>query len=63
MKLSYRLLITLLLIGVVLVLMAAFFKTQRYPGSDLLILLGLALQFIAGVLVVWKFANRLENRE
>ncbi len=63
MKLSYRLLITLLLTGMGLVLMAAFFKIQHYPGSDLLILLGLAIQFVAGVLVVWKFANRLENRE
>ena len=63
MKLSYRLLITLLLIGMALVLMAAFFKSQHYPGSDLLILLGLVIQFIAGVLVVWKFANRLDNRQ
>ena len=63
MKLSYRLLITLLLVGMALVLMAAFFKSQRYPGSDLLILLGLIIQFIAGVLVVWKFANRLDNRQ
>ncbi|MBC8084594.1 MAG: hypothetical protein H7Z21_15460 [Hymenobacter sp.] len=63
MKLSYRLLITLLLVGMALVLMAAFFKTQRYPGSDLLILLGLIIQFVAGVLVVWKFANRLDNRQ
>jgi hypothetical protein len=63
MKLSYRLLITLLLIGVAIVVMAAFFKIQHYPGSDLLILLGLVIQFIAGVLVVWKFANRLDKRE
>jgi hypothetical protein len=63
MKFSYRLLITLLLIGVAVVLMAAFFKIQHYPGSDLLILLGLVIQFIAGVLVVWKFANRLDKRE
>ncbi|HEX8425030.1 hypothetical protein [Hymenobacter sp.] len=63
MKLSYRLLIILLLVGMGLVLMAAFFKVQRYPGSDFLILLGLAIQFIAGVLVVWKFANGLKKRE
>lgn len=63
MKLSYRLLITLLLVGVALVLMAAFFKMQHYPGSDRLVLLGLAIQFVAGVLVVWKFANRLDKRE
>ncbi|UOQ67426.1 hypothetical protein [Hymenobacter volaticus] len=63
MKVSYRLLITLLLIGVALVLTAAVFKTQHYPGSDYLILVGLAIQFVAGVLVVWKFANRLGNKE
>ena len=63
MQLSYRLLITLLLIGMALVLMAGFFKSQRYPGSDLLVLLGLVLQFVAGILVVWKFANGLKKRE
>lgn len=63
MKLSYRLLITLLLVGMVLVLMAAFFKAQHYPGSDVLIRLGLFVQFVAGVLVVWKFASRFDNRE
>ncbi|MBO0357299.1 hypothetical protein J0X19_05030 [Hymenobacter sp. BT186] len=63
MKLSYRLLITLLLIGMAFVLMAAFFKMQHYPGSDWLIRAGLFVQFVAGVLVVWKFANRLDKRE
>ncbi|UOG76241.1 hypothetical protein MTX78_06490 [Hymenobacter tibetensis] len=63
MKLSYRLLITLLLIGIVIVLLAALFKSQGYAGSDVLILLGLVVQFVAGVLVVWKFANRLDNKD
>ena len=53
----------MLLVGMGLVLLAAFFKMQRYAGSDLLIRLGLLTQFLAGVLVVWKFANRLDNRE
>ncbi|QNH61277.1 hypothetical protein [Hymenobacter sediminicola] len=63
MKLTYRLLIMLLLLGMVLVLLAAFFRSQRYPGGDGLLLTGLALQLLAAVLVFWKFAGRLRKRQ
>lgn len=60
---SYRTLFIVLLIGLGLMLLAGYLKTQQIAAAGLVVLVALAVQFVAGVAMIWKFANRLDKSE
>jgi positive regulator of sigma E activity len=60
---SYRTLFIVLLVGMAIVLLAGFLKSNHMAGADIVVILGLAVQAVAGVMMVWKFASRLDKSE
>ena len=49
-----RLALTLFLVGMGLVLLAALFKILHWPGADIAIIIGLILQAAGGILFLYK---------
>ncbi|SNR82688.1 MULTISPECIES: hypothetical protein [Hymenobacter] len=60
---SYRTLFIVLLVGLGLMLLASYLKTQQIAAAGIVVLMGLVVQFVAGVLMIWKFASRLDKSE
>jgi DNA-binding transcriptional LysR family regulator len=60
---SYRTLFIVLLAGMGIVLLAGFLKSNHMAGADIVVILGLAIQAVAGIMMVWKFASRLDKSE
>jgi positive regulator of sigma E activity len=62
-SISYRTLFLVLLAGMAVVLLAGWLKSEQLAGADVLVLVGLAVQAVAGIMMVWKFASRLDKSE
>lgn len=62
-SLSYRVLFLILFVGLGLVLLSGFLKTQQVALAPWLTLVGLGVQFIAGVLLLWKFASGFDKKD
>jgi hypothetical protein len=62
-SISYRTLFIVLLAGMAIVLLAGFLKTNNMAGADIVVILGLGIQAVAGIMMVWKFASRLDKSE
>ncbi|QJX47753.1 hypothetical protein HMJ29_12695 [Hymenobacter taeanensis] len=62
-SISYRTLFLVLLAGMAIVLLAGFLKSNNMAGADIVVILGLGIQAVAGIMMVWKFASRLDKSE
>ncbi|SNC67058.1 hypothetical protein SAMN06265337_1821 [Hymenobacter gelipurpurascens] len=62
-SISYRALFLALLAGIVIVVLAGLLKMNQMAGADVLVIIGLAVQAVAGIMMIWKFASRLDKSE
>lgn len=43
--------------------LAGLLKMNQMAGADVLVIIGLAVQAVAGIMMIWKFASRLDKSE